>query len=199
MKAAPMSLNDKPNAGALKWRLRESHQPYANETFAVRVDDLSLSSENQLEYGYLERAGAVVVVPVTRDSQIVTLRQYRYPIDDWCVEVPAGGTHDVGDASLEDVVRKELREEVGATCGGLTAVGHFFTAPSLTDEQCHVFLAENVEVTRAPDEEASEEIRVQLLPAQQVVEMARSGKMKNGPCALAVLWCEPLLRQRGYI
>jgi len=129
----------------------------------------------------------------------VTVRQFRYPVDEWCLEVPAGGTHDTGDQPLEDVVRKELREEIGATCGALTQVGSFYTAPSSSTERCHVFLAENVDVVREPDTEPSEEIEVRLFPADEVVEMARTGKMKDSPCTLAVLWCEPLLRERGYL
>ena len=194
-----MSAHDKPNAAALRWQVRDTECAYRNKTLSLRVDTIDVPDGKETQYAYLERAEAVVIVPVTRDGQIVTLHQYRYPVDEWCVEVPAGGTHDTGDASLEDVARKELREEVGATCGGLTLVGYFYTGPSLTNEKCHVFLAENVEVTRMPDEESTEEIKMRLLPAEQVVRMARTGKMKNSPCALAVLWCEPLLRERGYI
>jgi hypothetical protein len=62
-----------------------------------------------------------------------------------------------------------------------------------------VFLAENVDPTQAPQPEPSEVMRIRLADAQQVVEMARCGKMKNSPCALAVLLCEPLLRERGYV
>ena len=191
--------NDKPNASALRWDVRDSDVPYKNRTLSLRVDSIDLPDGKETQYAYLERAEAVVIVPVTHDGQIVTVHQYRYPIDEWCIEVPAGGTHDTGEMSLEDVARKELREEIGATCGGLTAVGYFYTGPSLTNEKCHVFLAENVEVTRMPDEESTEEIKVRLAPADEVLEMARTGKMKNSPCTLAVLLCERLLRERGYI
>lgn len=54
-----------------------------------------------------------MIVPITKAGEMVLLRQYRYAVDEWCLEVPAGGTHDSGDASLEEVARKELREEVG--------------------------------------------------------------------------------------
>ena len=194
-----MTQNEKPNAAVLGWRVRKSETPFENKTFSLRVDTIDLPEGKETDYGYLDRAPAVIIVPVTRDGDIVLVRQYRYPVDDWCVEVPAGGTHDTGDESLEEVARKELREEVGATCGALTNVGFFFSAPSLTNEKCHVFLAENVELTRQPDSEPTEEIKIQLAPPDRVLEMARSGQMKNSPCALAVLWCEPRLRERGYI
>src|SRR3982751_1298996 len=194
-----MNPTDKPKAAALRWHIRDTSCAYKNKTFSLRVDTLQLPDGKEMQYGYMEHAAAVVIVPVTRDGQIVIVRQYRYPVDDWCTELPAGGTHDTGDEPLADVARKELREEIGASCGALTHVGSFYTAPSSTDEKCHVFLAENVDVSRSQETESSEEIEVRLAPPEQVLDMARSGKMENSPCALAVLWCEPLLRERGYI
>jgi hypothetical protein len=69
----------------------------------------------------------------------------------------------------------------------------------MTDEKCHVFLAEGIQITDAPDTEESESIERRLVTATEAVEMARSGKMKTAPCALGLLMCEPLLRERGYL
>ncbi|MEY2439812.1 MAG: ADP-ribose pyrophosphatase [Verrucomicrobiota bacterium] len=189
---------DKPNGISLGWRLRETAEVFTNKVLKARVDEIDVRGK-PTQYAYIERAQAVVIVPVTRDGQIATVEQYRYPIDEWCIEIPAGGTHDTGDESLREVVRKELREEIGATSSVLTYVNFFYSGPSLSDEICHVFLAENVEVTEEPSTEATEEIRVKMMDAEDVLKLARSGKMKNGPCTLALLLCEPLLRERGYL
>jgi len=191
--------NDKPNAASLRWEIRDSDVRFRNETLSLRADNVTVRDGTERNQAYLERVPAVVIVPVTHDGQIITLQQYRYPVDDWCIEVPTGNHHDTGDESLEDTVRKALGEKVGATCGALTTIGFFYSAPSMTDEKCHVFLAENVDGTRTPDLESSEEISIRLVPADEMVAMARAGKVKSGPCTLAVLWCEPLLRDRGYI
>lgn len=194
-----MKKNDKAKAAALRWQVQHTAYPYTGKSASLRVDTIGLSDGKETEYAYLERAPAVVVVPVTRDGQIIIVDQYRYPTDDWCTEVPAGGTHDTGDESLEEVARKELREEVGATCGRLTYVGWFYSGPALTDEKCHVFLAENVDAGQPPDTEPGEVIKIRLAEVEQVLDMARTGKMTNSVAALAVLLCEPLLRERGYL
>lgn len=194
-----MSEQNKPNAEALGWTITEANCPYQNKVLKVRADNIQFRDGRQIEYAYIERSPAVIIVPVTRDGQIVTLRQYRYPVDEWCIEVPAGGTQDTGDESLEDVALKELREEVGVVSAALTSVGFFYSTPSLTDERCHVFLAENVELTEKPRTEVSEEIMIDLVDANKAMELARTGKMKNSPCALALLLCEPTLRDRGYL
>lgn len=194
-----MTDEQKPNAASLGWKIEKSFSPYRNETFSLAVDKISIRDGNETEYGYLKRAQAVVIVPLTRDGQVVMVRQYRYPIDDWCLEVPAGGTHDTGDETLREVARKELHEEVGATATRLSYVDYFYSAPALSDEKCHVFLAEGLELIEKPQTESTENISVTLFEADQALELARSGKMKNSPCALALLLCESALRERGYI
>ena len=66
-------------------------------------------------------------------------------------------------------------------------------ANATTDEKCHVFLAEGVELAKKPETEASETLETRLVPVAEALEMARRGKMKTAPCALAVLLCEPHL------
>jgi ADP-ribose pyrophosphatase len=138
-----------------------------------------------------------VIVPVTATGEIVLLKQYRYPIDEWCLEVPAGGMHDSGGCSLEEVARKELREEVGAEAGTLAYVTFFYSASALTDEKCHVYLAEGVTLRNKPEREGSESIETKLVPADEAIRLARTGAIKTAPCALALLLCEPLLVSRS--
>ena len=127
------------------------------------------------------------------------IKQYRYSVDEWCYEVPAGGTHDKPDESLEEVAHEELREEVGGTNAQLTYVDYLFSAVSTTDEKCHVYLAENVQLAASDEQEAGESIKVELIPVAEALEFVRAGKMKDTQCALAVLLCEPLLREKGYL
>lgn len=189
---------NKPNAPRAGWKTLATARPYETEVCTLREDETEVHGKVS-RYAYLERAEAVIVVPITRAGEIVTLLQYRYPVDEWCLEVPAGGTHDVGDLSLEEVVRKELHEEAGATAGKLTYVNFFFTAAALTDEKCHVYLAEDVDLTAKPDREATETIQSKLMPAADALNLARNGEVKSAPCALALLLCEPLLRELGYL
>lgn len=193
-----MKQDNKPNGAKAGWHLIESRRCFENEVCALRNDRVEVKGE-ELDYAYLERAEAVIIVPVTSDGKIVVLKQYRYPVDEWCLEVPAGGTHDTGHAALEKVARKELHEEIGATAEKLTYVTFFYTANAFSNEKCHVFLAEGVKLSKEPDREETESIKMQLLPAAEAIELARRGEMKTGPCALAVLLCEPLVHKRRFI
>lgn len=179
------------------WKFVDSQKHFENETLRLREDQVELAGGKKVNFAYLERAEGVIVVPITRDGQMVLLKQYRYPVDEWCLEVPAGGTHDAENSSLEEVARKELREEIGATAQSLTYIDFFYPANAFSDEKCHVFLAEGVELAKEQKTEAGETIELQLVPVEKAIELARSGEMKSAPCALAVLLCEPRLAQRG--
>lgn len=184
----------KPNGAKAGWRLRGSETRFENAIFRLREDEVEVAGK-KIKYAYVERAEAVIVVPVTTAGEIVMLKQYRFPVDEWCLEIPAGGTHDACDAALEEVVRKELREEIGGTAKSLRYVDFFYSANSLTDEKCHVFLAEGVELTKEQKTESTESIELQLIPAHEAVALAQNGKMKTAPCALALLLCAPLLEK----
>jgi ADP-ribose pyrophosphatase len=187
----------KPNGADAGWNLRESATRFENEIFRLREDEVELEGGKKIKYAYVERDEAVIIVPVTASGEVVLLRQYRYAVDEWCLEVPAGGTHDTGGASLQEVATKELREEVGGTAKSLTYVDFFYSSNALSDEKCHVFLAEGVELVKKQETEASETLEVQLVPVDKAIELARSGAIKTAPCALAIFLCESRLVKLG--
>lgn len=192
-----MKSDKKPTGAKAGWHWLGSKTPFENDIFRLREDEVELKGGKKIQYAYLERGEAVLIVPITADGEMVLLKQYRYAVDDWCLEIPAGGMRDKGGASLEEVAREELREEVGATVKSLTYVDFFYTANALSDEKCHVFLAEGVELSKEQKTEASETIEVLRVPIAKALELARNGAIRTAPCALAILLCEPHLQKLG--
>ncbi len=193
------SKQKKPVGTRAGWQWRKTKIRFKNKVFALREDKIELPSGRRKRLAYLERTDAVIIVPVTRAGEMVLINQYRYSVDEWCLEVPAGGTHDKPNESLEEVARDELREEVGGVCESLTYVDYLYSASSLTDEKCHVFLAEGVELSEEPEKQATEKIEIKLMPIAKALALVHAGEMKDGQCALAILLCEPLLRERGHL
>lgn len=189
----------KPVAERAGWKRRKTKIRFRNKVFALREDKIELPGGQRKRFAYLERTEAVIIVPLTAAGEMVLINQYRYSVDEWCLEVPAGGTHDKPNESLEKVARAELREETGGRCEALTYVDYLYSASSLTDEKCHVFLAEGVELSEQPEKEATEKIEVVVMPLREALGRVHAGEMKDGQCALAILLCEPLLVARGYL
>jgi ADP-ribose pyrophosphatase len=107
------------------------------------------------------------------------------------MEVPAGGLSP--GLTPEETARRELLEEVGGEAAGMRSVGQFYTSNGISNEVAYVFLATGVELGEA-HREPTELMEVVLLPVQEALRMARAGEVSDGPSALALLWCEPLLR-----
>src|SRR5215210_480691 len=172
---------DKPEGARSGWKLLGSETRFETDLQRLREDEVEVRGGKRIRYAYLERAPAVVVVPITSAGEMILLKQYRYPVDEWCLEVPAGGTHDARDSDLEEVAAKELREEVGARAQRLRSVGFFYPANAMSDEKCHVFLAEGVEFTDDQKTEATETIEFQRVSVRAGLELARRGAIKTGP------------------
>jgi ADP-ribose pyrophosphatase len=193
MAAEPPPPPIRPGAAALGWRLLGTHQPFTSQVNGLRVDQIEIPGRGAIQYSYLERGEAVIIVPLLADGRLALIRQYRYAVDEYCLEFPAGCCADVGGMSLEEVARKELREEIGATAGTLEEVTWFYSSSSLSDEVCHVFLARDVVLAQAAAPEPGECIDLVLMPVAEVLALARQGGMKTGTCALAVLQCQERL------
>lgn len=152
--------------------------------YRVRQDDIILPNGNQGVYNVVQLPGAVWIIPVTPDGKIVLINAYRYTVDDWCIEIPAGGIKP--GQSLEEAAREELLEEVGGTAVTLEKVCQFYTMNGIGNEIAHVFLATGVTLGPAHHEPA-EVMEIHPTPISEALRMAQSNEMSDGPSALALL------------
>lgn len=194
-----MPDEDRPEARAAGWEVQGSAVKYENKMVVLREDRIALPAGREMAYAYVERGAAVIIVPITPDGQMILVRQFRYPVDDRCLEVPAGAARDTHGLSLEEVAAKELEEEVGAKCDHLEQIGIFYSNPSLSDERCHVFVAHGAVIAQRPHREASESLTTVLMPVAEAFERVERGEMKTGPTALAVLLAAARLRELGLL
>lgn len=187
-----MDSFDKPHSQAAGWTRLSTDYPFEHRIVRVRRDRVRVRGEHEFDFAYLETHGAVWVVPVTPDGQIVLIRQYRYAVDEWVWEVPAGGLFD-HDGDVESLARRELDEEIGCEAERMQYLGHFYGGVATSDTRCHVFIAHGTRQVRDPHREAAETMEAHRVSVADALRMARSGEMRDGRSALAVLWSEPYL------
>jgi ADP-ribose pyrophosphatase len=172
------------------WKTLDSHFLWQSQWYNLRQDRLRTQDGHEFTYTLIDHPGAVWVVPVTPDNQIVMIWQYRYTIDDWCYEVPAGGLSSGLDP--EKTACRELQEEVGGRAAELRYVGQFYASNGISNEVAYVYLAIGVELGET-HREPTELMEMRLVPVNEALRMAREGEVTDGPSALALLWCEPFL------
>ena len=95
----------------------------------VKRDMVTLPNGNETVREVIRHIGAVCVIPVLDNGDVIVERQYRYPPDKVITEIPAGKL-DAADEDRMEAIRRELREETGYTADEWTVIGDLYPAPA---------------------------------------------------------------------
>ncbi len=151
----------------------------------VYKDTVSLPNGGTSTREYIRHVGAVCVVPLTENGQVVVERQFRYPVGKTTLEIPAGKLNSK-EEDPEDAIRRELREETGAEAGELIFLGEFYPAAAYSDEVIHMYLAKKLTFGESrPDED--EFLSVELIPLEELVREILAGNVPDAKTQAAVL------------
>jgi ADP-ribose pyrophosphatase len=178
------------------WRRIATRLLWWSQWYDVRQDAVRTHTGATITYTYQDHPGAVMVVPITGDGRVVLLRQYRYLLDRWCWEVPAGGVH-AGETAEQAAIR-ELAEEAGYAAGAIVPLGGYAPSKSVSNERLDLFLATGC--APAPGRlahEPTEVLTVHALPLADAVAMVHRGEVVDGQTALALLLAENWLQRQG--
>ncbi len=170
---------------ALEEKQVSSANIFDGKVLHVRVDEISLPDGKSGIREYCHHNGAVCVIPVTDDGEVICVRQYRYPMFEALLEIPAGKFDFIGE-DPEEAALRELREETGASCKKLTKLGMYYGSPAILDEKIHMFLAEGLTFgeTEFDEDEFIETVR---LPLSELVDMVLAGEIPDGKTQAAAL------------
>ena len=135
---------------------------------------------------WIDHPGAAAIVPVFPDGTTLMVRQFRYAPGREFLEVPAGKC-DIPGASLLDVARQELEEEVGYTSEKLTALGPTYPCIGYSNEVIHLFLAEELSPVENGKGDTDEFLEPLRLPLRDAVERARNGEILDAKSAVALM------------
>jgi ADP-ribose pyrophosphatase len=135
----------------------------------------------------IRHPGAVAVLPIDVD-EVVLMRQFRAPLGDTLLEVPAGKL-DVTDEPPIETAARELEEEVGLRAGRIEPVFGFWTTPGFTDEFIHLFVATDLEPVAARphglEETAADIVRI---PIRDVERAIAAGEIRDVKTLVALQW-----------
>lgn len=147
---------------------------YEGKIINVRVDTVSLPGGRTATREVVEHAGAVGVVPVNEQGEILLVRQYRYAAGKTLLEIPAGKLEPDEDPLA--CARRELLEETGFAASSIERLISFYSTPGFTNEILHLFLATGL-TQKEQNLDKDEDIDVVPVPFEQAINLIWSGEI----------------------
>ena len=155
-----------------------SERVYDGKVFDVHRDRVRMPNGREVAVDVVRHAASVVIIPVPEPGHVILIRQFRYPIDRWLWELPAG-TVDEGETP-EAAARRECHEEIALVPATLIRLGAFHPTPGYCDEEMVFFRAAGLEKTdevAAVDED--EDIEPRTFSIAEAREMVRRGEITD--------------------
>lgn len=169
-----------------------SETQYRGRLLHVKTDRVRLPDGRESGREYIVHPGAVAIIAVAQDGKIIMERQYRYPLRQDFIEIPAGKI----DQGEDDLVtaRRELEEETGYVASAWTHMITTHPCIGYSNERIEFFLAEGL-TQNAPRREPGEFLDVFAVPLQTVLAWIRSGKITDTKTITGMLWYEKFARR----
>ena len=156
---------------------------YVGRIITVHSDTVELCNGKTAGREVVDHRGGVSVVPVDGDGNVYLVRQYRYPVGDFLVEIPAGKL-EAGEEPLTCAIR-ELSEETGFTAEKIEFLGQIWPTPGYCGEKLHIYMATGLQPGKThPDED--EFLDVMKIPLEKAYAMAISGELSDAKTVIGL-------------
>ncbi len=162
-----------------------SELAYQAKIFRVTKDTAQLENGAEVRRDVVHHSGGVCVVPLTDKNTVLMVKQYRYPMHEITLEIPAGKLEPGEDPS--ECGLRELREEAGRTCGKYTSLGKLYPTPAYDTEIIYMYLAEELSAPEEQDLDEGEFLDVIEIPLEEAVQMVMDNKIPDAKTQLALL------------
>jgi ADP-ribose pyrophosphatase len=151
---------------------------FKGRVFSVEVAQVTLPNGREVKVEVVRHPRSVVLIPVPEPGKVILIRQYRFAVNQWLWELPAGSV-DEGEEP-EAAARRECHEEIGLIPQALIRLGTFHPTPGYCDEEMVFFKATSLETPAekaAQDED--EDIEVKTFALAEARDMLRRGEISD--------------------
>ncbi|WP_433679228.1 NUDIX domain-containing protein [Nocardia sp. CA-119907] len=181
-----MSDNGGARPGSHDFETVASRTVYSGAIVALRLDEVAMPGGRVVEREVIEHHAAVAVAAIDDADNVVLIRQYRHPIGERLLELPAG-LLDVPDEDPLEAAKRELAEETGLAAREWAVLVDVALSPGFTDEALRVYAARGLYETDRPEPELEEaDLELVRMPVDEAVRAALAGEIVNATAVAGV-------------
>jgi 8-oxo-dGTP pyrophosphatase MutT (NUDIX family) len=173
-----------------EFRVLDSEKVYEGRVISLRRDTVAMPGGGSSVREVVHHPGAVAVVALDDDENVVLLRQYRHPVGRRLWELPAGLRDSDGEPPLE-TAKRELAEETLLAAGRWSLLVSVNNSPGFSDELVQVYLAEDLSAVDRPAgftvEHEEADMTVERVPLRDAVQQVFDGDIRNSSAVAGIL------------
>jgi len=157
----------------------------------ARRDQVRLPNGGTSQREYVIHPGAVVIIALLDNGNLVLERQFRYPLNRVFIELPAGKIDHGEDPLLTG--QRELLEETGYTATEWVYLALQHPCIGYSNEVIHIYLARGLS---AGEHKRDEDEALQMFEASlpECMDMVQRGEITDGKTIVALIWAEKYLQ-----
>lgn len=168
------------------WTTLSSREVYDNQWIQIEEHQVINPAGGKGIYGkihFKNKAIGIIALDETNNTWLVG--QWRYPLNEWSWEIPEGG----GPLHIDvlESAKRELKEETGIVANRWTMIQRVYLSNSVSDEECFLFLAEDLTHGESELEDTEADMKVWKLSFDDALTMVLDGKITDSLSVMAIL------------
>lgn len=188
-----MAIAIKNNDAHLAETQIEGKQVFSGKLLDVRMDTVQLPDGQKSTREYIVHQGAVVVIPILDNGELIFERQYRYPLGKALFELPAGKI-DPGE-DIHRTAERELLEETGYSASEWRYLGVMHPCVGYSNERIEIFLARGLKKESGQQLDHGELLDVLYLSLDEALSAVRSGEITDAKTITSLFWAEKITKE----
>jgi len=170
----------------MSYKLLKSQILFKGKVFDHQVDEIEYESGNRGIREVAIHPGGAVVVPIKDDGKIILVKQFRYPLQNTLIELPAGKLDKDEDPLV--CATRELEEETGYKAKEIKKLGKIYTAPGYCTEILHIYSARGLTPGNHNREEGEQGMEIFELSINEIEKMITNGEITDAKTIVGIFY-----------
>lgn len=167
-----------------------SDRIYTGKVISLKVDTVEIEKKGYQKREIVEHGGAVAIVAITDDKEVILVKQFRKPIEKVIWEIPAGKL-EIGE-NPKDCAIRELKEETGYSAQNLKLIHKFYTSAGFSNQKIYIYLATEL-IAGENNFDDDEDLEVHKIDLEEAYNMISKNEIEDAKTSIGLLLAKELI------